>query len=112
MEGILHHNDAILLDACKLVRKNSVAMFEAHAAPIPHAFSARRVDGIENRLHRQIAGDLKQQLVVSPSSMHSVLAVSRQLFWIFRRKKVQHFLLFSKRKRAIIPVGNLKVEFW
>jgi hypothetical protein len=32
-------------------------MFEAQTAPIPHA---RRADGIENRLHRQIAGDMKQ----------------------------------------------------
>jgi transcriptional regulator len=35
--------------------------------------------------------------------------VSRQLFWICRRKKGQNFLLLSKRKHAIIPVGNLKV---
>src|SRR5258708_7565466 len=36
--------------------------------------------------------------------------VSRQLFWICRRKKVQYVLLLSKRKHAIIPVGNLKVD--
>jgi transcriptional regulator len=42
--------------------------------------------------------------------MNSVPAVSRQLFWICRRKKVRKFLLLSKRKHAIIPVGNLKVE--
>src|ERR1700675_793444 len=35
--------------------------------------------------------------------------VSRQLFWICRRKKGHNFLLLSKRKHAIIPVGNLKV---
>jgi transcriptional regulator len=39
-----------------------------------------------------------------------VSGVSRQLFWICRRKKIQHFLLLSKRKHAIIPVGNLKVR--
>src|SRR5271163_2942899 len=38
--------------------------------------------------------------------MHSVPAVSRQL-WICRRRK--NFLLLSKRKHGIIPVGNLKV---
>jgi transcriptional regulator len=32
-----------------------------------------------------------------------------QPFWMCRRKKVQKFLLFSKRKHAIIPVGNLNV---
>src|SRR5580658_236440 len=42
--------------------------------------------------------------------MNNVPAVSRRLFWICRRKKVQNFLLFSKRKHAIIPVGNLKVK--
>ena len=41
--------------------------------------------------------------------MNGVPAVSRQLFWICRRKKVQNFLLLSKRTHAIIPVGNLKV---
>jgi hypothetical protein len=43
--------------------------------------------------------------------MHRVPAVSRQLFWIRHRKKTQNFLLFSKRSRVIIPVGNLKVEW-
>src|SRR6202795_1387718 len=35
--------------------------------------------------------------------------VSRQLFWICRRKKGHNFLLLSKRKHAIVPVVNLKV---
>ena len=39
------------------------------------------------------------------------LSVSPKYSRIFNRKKVQNFLLLSKRKRAIIPVGNLKVEF-
>jgi PadR family transcriptional regulator PadR len=43
--------------------------------------------------------------------MNNVPAVSRRLFWICRRKKVQNFLLFSKRKHGIVPVGNLKVTF-
>jgi PadR family transcriptional regulator PadR len=42
--------------------------------------------------------------------MNNVPAVSRRLFWICRRKKVQNFLLFSKRKHATIPVGNLEVR--
>src|SRR5580658_8896998 len=46
----------------------------------------------------------------TPFSMHSVPAVPRQPFRICRRKKVRNFLLLSKRKHAIIPVGNLKVE--
>ena len=41
--------------------------------------------------------------------MNNVPAVSRQLFWIRRRKKGQKFLLLSKRKYVIIPVENLKV---
>ena len=41
---------------------------------------------------------------------NTAYTVSRQLFWICRRKKVQNFLLLSKRKHAIIPVGNLKVD--
>src|SRR5271170_4803370 len=32
-----------------------------------------------------------------------------QFFWICRRKKGQNVLLLSKRKHAIIPVGNLKM---
>jgi hypothetical protein len=36
--------------------------------------------------------------------------VSRRLFRICRRKKVGNLLLLSKRKRVIIPVGNLKVD--
>jgi hypothetical protein len=46
----------------------------------------------------------------TPSSMNSVPAVSRQTFWICRRKKAQNLLLLPKRKRGIIPVGNLKVD--
>jgi len=42
-------------------------------------------------------------------SMNSVPAVSRQLFWSCRRKKIRKVLLLSKRKHAIIPVGNLKM---
>jgi len=42
--------------------------------------------------------------------MNNVPAVSRRLFWICRRKKVQNFLLFSKRKHTTIPVGNLEVR--
>ena len=42
--------------------------------------------------------------------MNNVPAVSRRLFWICRRKKVPNFLLFSKRKHATIPVGNLEVR--
>jgi PadR family transcriptional regulator PadR len=42
--------------------------------------------------------------------MNNVPEVSRRHFWICRRKKVQNFLLFSKRKHAIVPVGNLKVK--
>ena len=42
--------------------------------------------------------------------MNRVPAVSRQLFWICRPKKLQNLLLLSKRKHAnIIPVGNLKM---
>jgi transcriptional regulator len=41
--------------------------------------------------------------------MSNVPAVSRQLVWICLRKKIQKFLLLSKRKHVIIPVGNLKV---
>src|SRR5208282_4404187 len=41
--------------------------------------------------------------------MNGAPAVSWQLFRICRRKKVQKFLLLSKRKHAIVPVGNLKV---
>jgi hypothetical protein len=37
-------------------------------------------------------------------------AISRKLFWIRRPKKGRIFLLFSKRKHVIIPVGNLKVD--
>jgi hypothetical protein len=37
-------------------------------------------------------------------------AVSRPLFWIRRQKQAQSFLLLPKRSRAIIPVGNLKVD--
>jgi hypothetical protein len=37
-------------------------------------------------------------------------AVSRRLFRICRRKKIGNLLLLSKRKRVIIPVGNLKVD--
>jgi hypothetical protein len=36
--------------------------------------------------------------------------VSRQLFSTCRQKKVRKLLLISKRKRVIIPVGNLKVD--
>jgi PadR family transcriptional regulator PadR len=42
--------------------------------------------------------------------MNNVPEVSRRHFWICRRKKVQNFLLFSKRKHGIVPVGNLKVK--
>jgi PadR family transcriptional regulator, regulatory protein PadR len=42
--------------------------------------------------------------------MNSVPAFSRQLLWICRRKQGRNFLLLPKRKHAIIPVGNLKVE--
>jgi len=38
------------------------------------------------------------------------LAIPRQLLWIVVAKKCQNFLLLSKRKRAILPVGNLNVE--
>src|SRR6202167_6127270 len=41
--------------------------------------------------------------------MSNVPEVSRQLVWICLRKKVLNLLLLSKRKRAIIPVGNLEV---
>jgi PadR family transcriptional regulator, regulatory protein PadR len=53
----------------------------------------------------------RSRLRATPASMHSVLAVPDSSSWVCRRKKVQHFLLFSKTKRAIIPVGNLKVRF-
>jgi PadR family transcriptional regulator PadR len=42
--------------------------------------------------------------------MNTVPAVSRELFWISRRKKVKNLLLLSKGTRVIIPIGNLKVE--
>jgi transcriptional regulator len=40
--------------------------------------------------------------------MNRVPGVSRELFWICRERNSK-FLLLSKRKHAIIPVGNLKV---
>src|ERR1700683_4252648 len=40
--------------------------------------------------------------------MSNVPAVSRELGGIWLRKKIQKFLLLSKRKHVIIPVGNLK----
>jgi hypothetical protein len=60
MERILHHDDAVLLDAGELVRKEAVAMFETQTAPTPHTFSSRCVDGIEDLLDREVAGDMKQ----------------------------------------------------
>jgi hypothetical protein len=46
MDRILHDYDAVLLDARKLVRVNAITVFKAQPAPIPYAFSARRVYGI------------------------------------------------------------------
>jgi hypothetical protein len=46
----------------------------------------------------------------TPSSMNRVPGVSQEFFWICRRKENSKFLLLSKRNRATIPVGNLKVD--
>jgi len=39
--------------------------------------------------------------------MNNIPAVSRQISWICRRKKVQGLLWLSKRSHVIVPVGNL-----
>ena len=49
-------------------------------------------------------------LDVEQKIARKLLRKTRQHFWIGRRKKVQKFLLLSKRKHVIIPVGNLKVD--
>ena len=41
--------------------------------------------------------------------MNCVLEGPQNPFWKYCQNKVQNLLLLSKRKRAIIPVGNLKV---
>jgi hypothetical protein len=47
-------------------------------------------------------------ITTTPSSINSLPAVSRKNLWACGRKITENFLLFSKRNRVIIPVGNLK----